>query len=130
MPRSRRIDIANGLHHVTQRGLDRRNIVLDDDDRSHWWRLFERVARRCRWRVFAVSLPDNHFHIDLRTPEPNLSDGLRDLDGGYASLFNQLHQRVGPLYQGRFKSVLVENESHSWKLSRYGTGPKQLPDSW
>ena len=40
MPRSHRIDIANGLHHVTQRGLERRNIVLDDDDRSHWWRLF------------------------------------------------------------------------------------------
>ena len=73
MPRSHRIDIANGLHHVTQRGLERRNIVLDDDDRSHWWRLFERVARRCQWRVFAVALLDNHFHIYLRTPEPNLS---------------------------------------------------------
>ena len=111
MPRSHRLDVANGVHHVTQRGLDRRNIVLDDDDRSHWWRLFERVARRCCWRVFAVALLDNHFHIYLRTPEPNLSDGMRDLDGGYASLFNQLHQREGPLYQGRFKSVLVENES-------------------
>ena len=119
MPRSHRLDVANGVHHVTQRGLDRRNIVLDDDDRSHRWRLFERVARRCRWRVFAVALLDNHFHIYLRTPEPNLSDGMRDLDGGYASLFNQLHQREGPLYQGRFKSVLVENESHSWELSRY-----------
>ena len=65
MPRSHRIDVANGLHHVTQRGLDRRNIVLDDDDRSHGWRLFERVARRCRWRVFAVALLDNHFHLYL-----------------------------------------------------------------
>jgi hypothetical protein len=85
--------------------------VLDDDDRSHWCRFFERVARRCRWRDFAVALLDNHFHIYLRTPEPNLSYGMRDLDGGYASLFNQIHQREGPLYQGRFKSVLVENES-------------------
>ena len=119
MPRSNRIDLPSGLHHVTQRGLERRNIVWDDDDRSHWWRLLERVARRCRWRVFAVALLDNHFHIDLRTPEPNLSDGMRDLDGGYASLFNQRHDREGPLYQGRFKSVLVENDSHSWELSRY-----------
>ncbi len=58
MPRSHRFDVANGLHHVTQRGLERRNIVLDDDDRSHWWWLFERVARRCQWRVFAVALLD------------------------------------------------------------------------
>ena len=42
MPRTHRLDVANGVHHVTQRGVDRRNIVLDDDDRSHWWRLFER----------------------------------------------------------------------------------------
>ena len=119
MPRSNRLDIANGLHHVTQRGLDRANIVRDNDDRSHWWRLFDRVAVRCGWRVFAVALLDNHFHIYLRTPHPNLSDGMRDLDGGYASLFNQRHKRVGPLYQGRFKSILVENESHSWELSRY-----------
>ena len=53
MPRSHRLDIANGVHHVTARGLERRNIVFDDDDRSHWWRLLERVARRYRWRVFA-----------------------------------------------------------------------------
>ena len=119
MPRSLRLDIVNGLHHVTQRGLERRDIVLNEDDRSHWWRLFERVARRCHWRVFAVTLLDNHFHIYLRTPEPNLSDGMHDLDGGYASFFNQRHKREGPLYQGRFKSVLVGNESHSWELSRY-----------
>jgi hypothetical protein len=44
---------------------------------------------------------------------------MHDLDGGYASLFNQIHDREGPLYQGRFKSILVENESYSWELSRY-----------
>ena len=119
MPRSQRSDIANAVHHVTQRGLERRNIVLNEDDRSHWWRLFERVARRCQWRVFAVALLDNHFHIFLRTPQPNLSDGMQDLDGGYASFFNQRHDREGPLFQGRFKSVPVEHESHSWELSRY-----------
>ena len=119
MPRVNRIDIANGVHHVTQRGLERRNIVLNDDDRSHWWRLFDRVATRCQWRVFAVALLNNHFHIYLRTPEPNLSEGMRDLDSGYASFFNQRHEREGPLFQGRFKSVFVENEGHSWELSRY-----------
>jgi REP element-mobilizing transposase RayT len=119
MPRQPRIDIPNGVHHVMNRGLERRDIVRSDDDRNIWWSLFERVALRCQWRVFAVALLNNHFHIYLRTPLPNLSDGMRDLDGGYASVFNQRHDRDGPLYRGRFKSVLVEHESHSWELSRY-----------
>jgi len=119
MPRANRIDIADGVHHVTQRGLERMNIVRNDDDRSHWWRLFDRVAVRYHWRIFAVVLLDNHFHIYLRTPEPNLSEGMRDLDGGYGSLFNQRHEREGPLYQGRFKSVLVESDVHAWEISRY-----------
>ena len=119
MPRANRIDIADGVHHVTKRGLERMKIVRSDDDRSHWWRLFDRVAVRYHWRIFAVVLLDNHFHIYLRTPEPNLSEGMRDLDGGYGSLFNQRHEREGPLYQGRFKSVLVESDVHAWEVSRY-----------
>ena len=119
MPRQPRIDIADGVHHVMNRGLERRDIVLNDDDRAIWWSLFERVALRYGWRVFAVALLNNHFHIYLRTPQPNLSDGMRDLDGGYASVFNQRHDRDGPLYRGRFKSVLIEEEAHSWELSRY-----------
>jgi putative transposase len=119
MPRANRIELPNSVHHITQRGFERRPIVIDDDDRSHWWRLFDRVALRCQWRVFAVVLLNNHFHIYLRITKPNLSAGMHDLDGGYASLFNQLHEREGSLYQGRFKSVLIENESHSWELSRY-----------
>lgn len=119
MPRSNRNNMANGLHHVTQRGLQRAKIVLNDDDRRHWWRLFDRVALRYQWRVFAVVLLDNHFHIYLRTPVPNLSEGMRDLNGGYSSAFNQRHEREGPLFQGRFKSILIENDSHSWEVSRY-----------
>ena len=119
MPRKPRNDMPDGVHHVMNRGFERRDIVYDDEDRAIWWSLFDRVARRCQWRVFAVTLLNNHFHIYLRTPHPNLSDGMHDLDGGYASVFNQRHEREGTLYQGRFKSVLVEQETHSWELSRY-----------
>ena len=61
----------------------------------------------------------NHFHLFLRTPQTNLSSGMHDLNAGYASLFNRRHHRVGSLYQGRFKTILVEDESHSWELTRY-----------
>lgn len=119
MARSLRWSIVNGLYHVMNRGIERHDIVHDDVDRQEWMRLLNRVANRCEWRIFAYVLLDNHFHLFLKTPKPNLSAGMHDLQSGYAALFNQRHGRVGHLYQGRFKSVLVENEGHCWELSRY-----------
>lgn len=66
MSRQPRLNVADGVYHVTQRGPERRGIVLDED-RHDWWRLFDRQATRCGWRVFALALLDNHFHIFLRT---------------------------------------------------------------
>lgn len=119
MPRSPRYEVANGVHHVMNRGVERSRIVRDDHDRREWLRLFDRVARRCCWRVFAWALLDNHFHIFVRTPQPNLSAGMHDFESGYASLFNRRHARSGVLFEGRFRSVAVENDSYSWELSRY-----------
>ncbi len=119
MARSTRWAIANGLYHVMNRGVEKRDIVMDDVDRREWMRLLDRVARRCEWRVFAYVLLDNHFHLFIRTPNADLSVGMHDLQSGYATLFNQRHSRVGSLFQGRFKSVLVEDEGHAWVLSRY-----------
>ncbi len=119
MSRPLRIEIENGLYHVTARGWERRRIVESDGDREDWLRLLDRVAFRSNWRVFAWVLMSNHFHLFLRTIEPNLSAGMHDLNSGYASLFNRRRHRVGSLFQGRFKAVLVENDSHAWELSRY-----------
>ena len=119
MARPLRIDIENGLYHVTSRGWERRVIVRNDADREHWAGLLERVAVRCGWRLFAWVLMSNHFHLYLRTPQPNLSVGMHDLNSGYASAFSRRHRRSGALYQSRFKAVLVENESHSLELTRY-----------
>jgi REP-associated tyrosine transposase len=119
MARGARWAIANALYHVMNRGVERRDIVGDDKDRQEWMRLLNRVAHRCEWRVFAHVLLDNHFHLFLRTAKPNLSEGMHDLQSGYATLFNQRHERTGHLFQGRFKSILVESEGHAWVLSRY-----------
>jgi putative transposase len=119
MPRQLRLNVAEGVYHVTQRGLERRNIVLCDDDRQDWFRLLDRHATRCQWRVFAYALLDNHFHLFLRTPEPNLSDGMHGFESGYVTLFNRRHARTGPLFQGRFGTVLVEYETHARALTRY-----------
>jgi putative transposase len=119
MPRPLRIDIPDGLYHVTRRGLERRAIVRDDADRQKWTDLLDTVATRHRWRVLAYALMGNHSHLYVRTPDANLSAGMHDLNSGYATAFNCRHGRVGPLFQGRFKAIVVERAAHDWELTRY-----------
>lgn len=119
MSRPLRIELPDGVYHVTNRGLEGREIVRDDRDRRTWLDLLDRTATRRRWSVFAWALLDNHFHLFLRTPDADLSAGMHDLQSGYASLFNRRHGRRGPLFQSRFRAVLVEGASHDWELARY-----------
>jgi REP element-mobilizing transposase RayT len=119
MSRPLRIEIENGIYHVTSRGWERRVLVRDDRDRQEWFKLLDRVVVRCGWRFFAWVLMDNHFHLFFQTPEANLSAGMHDLNSGYATWFNRRYRRVGSLFQGRFKAILVEDESYCWTLSRY-----------
>jgi REP element-mobilizing transposase RayT len=72
-----------------------------------------------RWRVFAWVLLTNHYHLLLETPEPNLTRGMHRLNGPYAQRFNGRHGRVGHHFQGRYKAILVERESHLLELARY-----------
>ena len=119
MSRSLRIEIENGIYHVTTRGWERRVLVRDDRDRHEWFKLLDRVVVRCGWQFFAWVLMDNHAHLFFQTPEANLSAVMHDLNSGYATWFNRQHRRVGSLFQGRFKAILVEDESYCWTLSRY-----------
>ncbi|MFH1265715.1 MAG: transposase [Planctomycetota bacterium] len=64
-----RIDVEDGLYHVTSRGWERRSFVRNDRDRQHWLELLDRTAARRGWRVFAWALMGNHFHLYLRTPK-------------------------------------------------------------
>ena len=62
---------------------------------------------------------DNHYHLFIETPEGNLSQGMRQLNGVYTQRFNRCHNRVGHLYQGRYKAILVQKETYLLELSRY-----------
>jgi REP element-mobilizing transposase RayT len=119
MARPLRIELAGGLYHVTSRGDRRENIYDDDKDREEWVTTLGRVCERFNWRCHAYCLMDNHYHFVVETAEGNLSKGMRQLNGVYTQYFNRQHNRVGHVFQGRFKSILVEKESYLMELSRY-----------
>ena len=119
MARAPRINLAGGLFHVTQRGNNRQPIFLDDKDRRAF---LERVARfrgpfKCS--VHAYCLMDNHVHLLLETQEANLSAFAQRLFASYTLWFNRKHEQVGHVFQGRFKSILVEKDAYLLELSRY-----------
>jgi putative transposase len=104
---------------VTSRGDRREEIYLDDADRTNWLTLFGHVCKRFNWVCHAYCLMDNHYHIVVETAEGNLSKGMRQLNGVYTQTFNRAHNRVGHIYQGRYKAILVEKESYLLELTRY-----------
>jgi putative transposase len=119
MARPLRICIPGGVYHVITRGNAREAIVRDDDDRVFFFRILAKVVRRFSWLCHAYCLMDNHYHLVLETPLPNLSDGMRQLNGIYAHAFNERHDRVGHVFQSRYRSILIERETHLLELCRY-----------
>ena len=119
MARPLRIEYAGALYHVTSRGNRREDIFVDDADRLIWLDVFEQVCSRFNWRCHAWCLMDNHYHIVIETIEATLSQGMRQLNGVYTQKSNQTHNRVGHVFQGRYKAILVQKDSHLLELARY-----------
>ena len=119
MARPLRFDFPGAVHHVTTRGNAQAPIFLDDTDRNILLRVLQDVIGQWHWRCHGYCLMDNHYHLLIETPEGNLSVGMRQLNGVYTQRFNRRHQRVGHLFQGRFKAILVERDSHLLELARY-----------
>ena len=136
MSRPLRIEIPGGLYHVTSRGDRSEAIYLDDADRQQWLALFGQVCQRFNWVCHAYCLMDNHFHIVVETIEGNLSAGMRQLNGVYTQWHNRAHDRVGHVFQGRFKAIVVQRESYLLELARYvvlnpvRAGMCALPQLW
>jgi REP element-mobilizing transposase RayT len=119
MGRPLRIVAPGGLVHVTMRGVDRQDIFLDGWDRLLFLRLLGRSRKLYEWLVLAYCLMGNHFHLVLQTPEPTLSDGMRDLAGIYARRFNARRNRKGHLYEARFGAEPIGTEAHLLETLRY-----------
>ena len=136
MSRPLRIEVPCGLFHVTSRGDRREAIYLTDTDRHQWLRLLGQVCQRHNWVCLAYCMMDNHFHIVVETVEGSLSAGMQQLNGIYTQWHNRAHDRVGHVFQGRFKAILVQRESYLLELARYvvlnpvRAGICALPELW
>ncbi|MCH7702062.1 MAG: transposase [Planctomycetes bacterium] len=119
MARPLRISFDGALYHVMSRGNARQPIVRDDKDRRRRADWLAGTVEACRWRLHAYCLMNNHEHLFVETPEGNLSASMQRLNGSYTSYFNRRHRRVGHLFQGRFKAVIIESEGHYLEISRY-----------
>ena len=111
MARPLRLSYPGAIYHVTARGNDRQAIVRDDDDRQRFVRTLAEMVAHYQVLCHAWVLMDNHYHLVLEAPQANLSRAMRHLNGVYTQAFNRRHQRMGHLFQGRFKAILVEKEA-------------------
>ncbi len=111
MPRAPRIEYENAVYHILARGDRREPIVFDDVDREMFVRTLGQLCVKFRWEVFAWVLMDNHYHLAVRTPEANLVDGMKWFQNSFTRRINVRHQLWGHLFGGRYKAILVEDES-------------------
>lgn len=118
MSRPLLLEFAGALYHVTSRGDRRDDIYECDEDRVKFLSLLGDVCESFNWVCHAYCLMDNHYHLLIETPDANLSKGMRQLNGVYTQVFNRQHDRVGHVFQGRYKAIHVERESYLLELAR------------
>ncbi|MBF0168066.1 MAG: transposase [Alphaproteobacteria bacterium] len=119
MARPLRIEYPGALYHVTARGNARQPIFQSKADAMRFLEVLGDTALRMGWRLHAYCLMTNHYHLLVETGQANLSRGMRQLNGVYTQDFNRAHRRVGHLFQGRYKAILIEVESYFLELARY-----------
>jgi REP element-mobilizing transposase RayT len=119
MPRKSRIDAPGALHHIICRGIERRAIFEDDDDRDRLVARLATVLGETDTHCYAWALLPNHFHLLIRSGSMPVAGIMRRLLTGYAVNFNLRHRRSGHLFQNRYKSILCQTEPYLLELVRY-----------
>jgi putative transposase len=119
MARQLRIELAGGLYHVLTRGNEKRKIFKSLGDRDRFLSLLPRAYEKYACRFYTYSLLPNHFHLLVETKKKNLSRVMHFINASYSIYFNKRHERVGHLFQGRYKAIIVQKESYLLELSRY-----------
>lgn len=119
MARPWRIEYEGAFYHLLSRGNEKRDIFIDDDDRGMFLDTLGEMADRFAIDIFAYVLMNNHYHLLIRTQRANLTKAMHWFGVTYTTRFNYRHNRIGHLFQGRYKSILVQNDAYMMQLSCY-----------
>jgi len=119
MPRNQRILSETGTYHVMMRGNERKNLFLDEEDKQRFLETLFIKKQETGFLLYAYCLMDNHVHLLIREGEESLATTMKRVNTSYAFYFNQRNQRVGHLFQDRFKSEPIEDERYLMAAVRY-----------
>ena len=119
MARPLRIIFENAVYHIITRGNRKGKIFYSDEDKLIFQKKMNKTFLKYSFICYAYCLLDNHYHLFLKTPNANLSQGMHYLNTSYANYFSAKYRLYGPLFQGRYKSVLVEQDQYALILSSY-----------
>ena len=119
MARLPRINLENGWYHLMNRGAGRRNIFDKDFHFTVFLKTLAQITSSFEVEIHSYCLMPNHYHLLMRTPHANISRAMHYLDGVYTQRYNRLVKTDGPLFRGRFKSILIDADSYLARVSRY-----------
>ena len=119
MPRQRRKIGLSKIYHVITRGNEKKDIFLDDEDKNKFIQIVINKKRKNEYILYAYCLMSNHLHLLIKEQEDNISRAMRRINTAYAYYFNKKYNRVGHVFQDRFKSEPVEDDRYLMSLMRY-----------
>ncbi|WP_196141204.1 transposase, partial [Aliikangiella sp. G2MR2-5] len=119
MPRPTRIEYQGAFHHVMNRGRHRRTIFHDTRYFEAFLKTLEEAHQRFDAVIHAYCLMSNHYHLLIETPKANLGQIMKHINGLYTQRYNRLKKVDGPLFRGRYKSILLDADAYLLQLSRY-----------
>jgi len=119
MPRGPRFVFKNAFYHVFNRGINKQPIFLSKDDYQFFLKKLHGLCNKYDHSIYAFCLMPNHFHISVQTRKVPISKIMSSLATSYSLYFNRTYNHFGPVFQNRFKSILVENDAYFVELSRY-----------
>ena len=111
MARPVRIEYSGAYYLISSKAVEGQSIFKDVKDREEFLQILQEVISRMQWDVFAYNLMPDSFQLFIKTPKPNLSKGMRQLNGVYTQRYNVKYETEGNIFHGRFKAVLVDAES-------------------
>jgi putative transposase len=119
MARPLRLSFENAFYHITARGIRKDKIFYSDKDKEVFVDKMNETFEKYSFVCYAYCLMDNHYHLFIKTPLANISQGMHYLNTSYANWFRAKHKLTGSIFQGRYKSILVDADSYVLVLSAY-----------